>query len=78
MLGAGVFYVGGTAIALSRGGGQFVVEREFRPINADGDRGTVEGRVVEETAKPKLTMNALTFLTRVADLYPGITTTTMT
>ena len=78
VLGAGVFYVGGTAIALSRGGGQFVVEREFRPINADGDRGTVEGRVVEETAKPKLTMNALTFLTRVADLYPGITTTTMT
>jgi hypothetical protein len=55
-----------------------VVEREFRPINADGDRGTVEGRGVEETAKPKLTMNALTFLTRVADLYPGITTTTMT
>lgn len=74
LLGAGIFYIGGTAVALTRGGGQFVVEREFREINADGDRGAVEGRIVMESARPKLTMNALTMLARVADLYPSIVT----
>lgn len=74
LLGAGIFYIGGTAVALTRGGGQFVVEREYREINADGDRGAVEGRVVMESARPKLTMNALTVLVRLADLYPSIVT----
>lgn len=74
MLGAGVFYIGGTAVALTRGGGQFVVEREYREINADGDRGAVEGRVVMESARPKLTMNLLTVLVRLADIYPSVVT----
>lgn len=72
LLGAGLFYVGGNPIALTRGGGKFTVEREFRQINADGDRGAVEGRVVMESSNATLTMNALTFLADMADLFPAI------
>lgn len=72
ILGVGVFYIGDKAIALTRGGGSFAVEREYREINADGDRGPVEGRVVLEKSVAKLTMNVLTILSRVADLYPAI------
>lgn len=75
MLGAGVFYIGETPIALTRGGGSFNVEREFREINADGDRGAVKGRIVIESSRAKLTLNTLQILTRLADLYPGISTT---
>ena len=46
VLGAGKFYINNTLVALSRGGGKFTVEREYREINADGDRGAVKGRVV--------------------------------
>ena len=72
ILGAGVFYIGGTAVALTRGGGSFTVEREYREINADGDRGAVKNRVVMESSRAKLTMNLLTFLTRITDIYPSI------
>ena len=72
VLGAGVFYVGSTAVALTRGGGQWTVEREYREINADGDRGPVKGRVVMEGSRATLTMNALTMLTRLTDLYTSI------
>ena len=33
VLGAGIFYIGSTPVALTRGGGSFNVEREFREIN---------------------------------------------
>ena len=72
VLGAGVFYIGATAVALTRGGGSFNVEREYREINADGDRGAVKGRVVMESSRAKLTMNFLTMLTRLTDIYSGI------
>lgn len=72
MLGAGVFYIGGNAVALTRGGGSFAVEREYREINADGDRGPVEGRIALDRSVATLTMNVLTILSRVADLYPAI------
>lgn len=75
MLGAGIFYIGETQIALTRGGGQFIVEREFREINADNDRGPVEGRIEMESSRAKLTINTLQILTRMADLYAGIATT---
>lgn len=74
VLGAGVFYIGQTAVGLTRGGGSFNVEREVREINADGDRGAVKGRVVIESSRAKLTMNALTILTRLTDIYPAIAT----
>ena len=72
ILGAGTFYVGGTAIGLTRGGGAFNVEREYREINADGDRGAVKGRVVMESSRAKLSFNALTMLTRITDIYTSI------
>ena len=72
ILGAGKFYIGNELVALTRGGGQFTVEREYREINADGDRGAVKGRVVMESSRPKLTMNVLTFLTSVTDIYSSI------
>ena len=72
MLGAGIFYVGGAKVGLTRGGGQLTVERTFREINADGDRGPVEGRIVLVDSRGTLTLNALQILSRLADLYPAI------
>lgn len=76
LLGAGVVSIGGVDVALTRGGSQFTVEREFRNINADGDRGTVQGRVVIDAAEATLTLNSLTFLTSMADAFAAITATT--
>lgn len=75
MLGVGVFSLGGQAVALSRGGGKFTVEREFREINVDGDRGPVEGRIVMEGSRATLTLNALSILGNVDLLYPGLDST---
>ena len=72
LLGAGIFYIGETAIALSRGGGKFTVEREYREIAADGDRGPVKERIVLDRSVPKLSMNVLTILAKVSELYPAI------
>ena len=72
ILGAGKFYIGQTLIALTRGGGSFNAEREYRKINADGDRGTVKGRVVMEGSECTLTMNVLTMLTNIDKLYSSI------
>ena len=72
MLGVGLFYIGEKPIALTRGGGKFSVEREFREINADGDRGPVEERIVMESSRATLTMNVLTILERFADVYTAV------
>lgn len=79
LLGVGKFYVGTSSsdaecVGLTRGGGSFVVEREYREINADEDPGAVEGRIVQEAGRPKLKFNALQWVTKIADLYSGITT----
>lgn len=81
ILGVGKFYIGASStdaqmVALTRGGGSFVVEREFREINADGDPGLVEGRVVKEAGRPKLKLVALQWLTKVSTLYSCVTTAT--
>lgn len=76
LLGAGIVSIGGTDVALTRGGSQFTVEREFREINADGDRGVVKDRVVIDASRATLTLNALTFLTRMADSFPAIAVST--
>lgn len=83
ILGVGKFSIGTSAqnakvVALTRGGGSFVVEREYREINADGDPGLVEGRIVKEAGRPKLKLVALQWLTKVADLYPCVTPVTTT
>jgi hypothetical protein len=61
ILGDGVFSIGAsstsvTAIGLTKGGGVFSVEREYRQIEADGDYGPVKNRirVVKEEAKLKI------------------------
>lgn len=74
ILGAGVFAIGGTDVALTRGGGQFTVEREFRKINADGDRGPVKDRVVMDASVAKLVLNDLSFLTSMPKIYSAIAT----
>lgn len=59
LLGEGVITIDGTAVGLTRGGSQFVVEREYRIIEADGDYGPVKGRIRKIRSVPKLTINAL-------------------
>lgn len=81
VLGVGKFYIGtnaedATYVGLTRGGGSFIVEREFREINADEDPGLVEGRIEKEMARPKLKLIALQWLTKVDKLYNCITSAT--
>lgn len=81
LLGVGKFHLGKTKedavyVGLTRGGGSFVVEREYREINADDDPGLVEGRVEKTSGRPKLKLNLLQWLTKVPDLYACVTTTT--
>lgn len=75
LLNTGVFYVDSTAVALTRGGGSFTVERTFREINADDDMGPVKDRVVITDSRATLTMNVLTMLTKLASYYPAMATT---
>lgn len=81
VLGVGKFYVGASSsdavcVGLTRGGGSFVVEREYREINADEDPGAVDGRIVQEGGRPKLKFNALQWLTKLGTLYAGMKTAT--
>lgn len=81
ILGVGKFYIGTTAtdaevVGLTRGGGSFVVEREYREINADDDPGKVKGRVDKVSGRPKLKLTALQWLTKTSELYACITTAT--
>lgn len=73
LLGEGVFYLNTTPIALTRGGGSFSVEREYREIEADGDYGPVKGRVRKIRSRAKLVLNALELLeTNIAKFYPAL------
>ena len=81
LLGVGRFSIGKTkedakSVGLTRGGGSFIVEREYREINADDDPGLVEDRVEKTSGRPKLKLNALQWLSKVSDLYACVTTTT--
>lgn len=62
LLGEGVFTIGGKDIGLTRGGGQFTVTREYRRVEADGDRGPVKGRIRLVSSEATLTMNQLEIL----------------
>lgn len=72
LLGLCVFAIDGTDVALCRGGGSFKLERAFRDIVADGDKGTAKGRVVIDEERPKVSMNVLTMLTSLTALYPAL------
>ena len=72
LLGKGVFKIDSQTIGLTRDGGKFNVEYEHRPIEADGDRGLVKGRIVREKAQPKLEINHLELLTQFTKMHPGL------
>ena len=77
MLGDGVFSVGGVDVGLTRGGGQWILEREFRSIEADGDRGDVKGRIRILKEKAKLVMNILELLPgNITKFYPALSRNT--
>ena len=81
ILSVGRFYIGKNAqdakpVALTRGGGSFIVEREYRKINADGDPGAVKGRIEKVAGVPKLKLVALQWLTKVSTLYSCVITAT--
>ena len=76
LLGLGVFAIDEQEVALVRGGGQFTIEREFRDIAADGDKGSVKDRVVIDSERAKLTMNVLTMLASIKEMYPALEETT--
>lgn len=78
LLGYGVVYVGDNPIGLTRGGSAFVVEREVREIEADGDKGPVKGRIVIDREVAKLTVNALEMFTQteITKYFSGTALTT--
>ncbi len=72
VLGTGAFYIGATPVGLNRGGGQVVVEREYREMEADGDYGPVKGRINKTKSVCKLTMNAMEMLpSNLVKMYPA-------
>lgn len=72
ILGDGVFSVNGADIALTRGGGQFTVERTYRQIPADGDYGPVKGRIRKTQSIAKIVVNALEMLpANLPSYYPA-------
>jgi hypothetical protein len=77
LLGQGVFYIDGVAVGLTRGGGKFTVETEYRDIEADGDRGGVEGRVYKIKEMPKIELtNLQNILTNASKYLTGMTSST--
>ena len=84
ILGDGVFSIGDTAtaltdVALTMGGGRFVVEKDNRIIAADGDYGLVKGRVRATRVQPLLTLNGLESIeSNMKNFYPGISSSSGT
>lgn len=77
VLGEGVFAVAGTDLGLTRGGGSWNVEREYREVPADGDRGPVKGRVRLVRSVATLTLNQLEIKPEdLAKLFPATKVTT--
>ena len=73
ILGDGVFYIDEVPVALTRGGGTFTVEREYRPIDADGDYGPVKGRIRKIRSTAKMVLNALELIPeQLLQMYPAL------
>lgn len=75
VLGEGVVKIDNDKELICRGGGKFTIEREYKQISADGDKGPVKGRIRVTQSVAKLQMNVLTFLDSTTKLYPGLTET---
>lgn len=78
LLGYGLFYIDDVFIGLTRGGGQFTVEREYRKITADGDRGGYKGRITNDGSVPKLKINLLEVINNIKRSYSAVTEETET
>lgn len=79
LLGDGVFKIAGVAVALTRGGSQFIDTRENRAIPADGDYGPVKGRIRKVSAVQTLVLNSLETLPNdLPKMYPGLSYATDT
>ena len=79
VLGYGVFSVGGVDIALTRGGGQFTIERNYKEVLADGDYGPVMGRIRKDGSRAKLTVRALEIISaNIPKMYPAVSLDTTT
>lgn len=74
LLGYGVFTIDEVPIGLTRGGGSFNVETEYREVEADGDYGPVKGRIVIDRQVATLSLNALTAFTsdQLLKFYPAL------
>jgi hypothetical protein len=78
IFGDGVFSIGQTTsamidIGLTRGGGAFTIEREYRVIEADGDFGPVKQRIRITKSVAKLNMKALELIPyRMDEYYPSM------
>ena len=79
ILGDGVFAIGGTDIAVTRGGGKFTIERDYREIEADGDYGPVNGRIRLTKSRCKLMVKMLEILpANIPKMYPAMSEDTTT
>jgi hypothetical protein len=84
ILGDGVFAIGQTTsamvnVALTRGGGVFSIEREYRNIEADGDYGPVKQRQRVTRSIAKLNMKTLELVPyRMDEYYPSISASATT
>jgi hypothetical protein len=73
LLGNGVVTIGSTAVALTRGGGSFTIDRTYKEVLADGDFGPVKGRIRKDGSRAKLNVKMLEFIVaNMVDMYPGI------
>ena len=78
VLGEGVFLIDEEPIGLTKDGGKFTVEYDYQPIEADGDRKKVKGRIMSYGGIPKIEINHLELLTNFEKLHPGLTIDTAT
>lgn len=80
ILGLGKFMIDDIPVLLTRGGGQFIVEREYRIMEADGMKSAGKDMIVIDREQPKLTMNMLSIFTGadLTKLYPATKSTKVT
>lgn len=80
ILGLGKFAIDDIEVLLTRGGGSFTVEREYREIEADGMKAAGKDMITIDREQPKLLMNMLSILTKadLTKLYPALKSSQVT
>lgn len=76
ILGLGKIQIDGTDIGYTRGGGQFVVNRTFHDIVADGDRGTHKDAVIIDEERATLQASFIELISEnMVKLFPALAET---